>query len=84
MDTSGFVTNSEWELLKAPCKKTETYYDCCPEPYQGNHNCTMHSDLASHMTIQFLYGNSLINVNKWLKIWTFLSHNITFLHQVTL
>jgi len=33
MDLSSFVTNSEWELVKAPCKRNEVFYDCCPEPY---------------------------------------------------
>ncbi|XP_077999771.1 neuronal acetylcholine receptor subunit alpha-10-like [Glandiceps talaboti] len=32
-DLSGYVTNGEWDLLRAPAKRNVIYYNCCPEPY---------------------------------------------------
>ncbi|XP_050425041.1 neuronal acetylcholine receptor subunit alpha-7-like isoform X1 [Adelges cooleyi] len=32
-DTSGFITNGEWDLLGVPGKRNVIYYSCCPEPY---------------------------------------------------
>ena len=33
MDTGGYLTNSNWELLGTEGKRNEIYYACCSEPY---------------------------------------------------
>uniref|UniRef100_A0AAV2KZV9 Neuronal acetylcholine receptor subunit alpha-7-like n=1 Tax=Knipowitschia caucasica TaxID=637954 RepID=A0AAV2KZV9_KNICA len=32
-DTSGYITNGEWDLLEVPGRRSERFYDCCLEPY---------------------------------------------------
>ncbi|XP_013911907.1 PREDICTED: neuronal acetylcholine receptor subunit alpha-7-like, partial [Thamnophis sirtalis] len=32
-DTSGYVSNGEWELVGVPGSENRVYYDCCREPY---------------------------------------------------
>uniref|UniRef100_A0A670YTC5 Cholinergic receptor nicotinic alpha 7 subunit n=1 Tax=Pseudonaja textilis TaxID=8673 RepID=A0A670YTC5_PSETE len=31
--TTGYISNGEWDLVGVPGKRTETFYDCCKEPY---------------------------------------------------
>ncbi|KAG8144865.1 hypothetical protein E2320_013273 [Naja naja] len=30
---SGYISNGEWDLVGVPGKRTESFYDCCKEPY---------------------------------------------------
>nr|XP_056722011.1 CHRNA7-FAM7A fusion protein [Euleptes europaea] len=32
-DISGYISNGEWDLVGVPGKRTESFYDCCKEPY---------------------------------------------------
>eukprot|EP00094_Tigriopus_californicus_P008126 TCALIF_07822-PA protein Name:"Similar to CHRNA7 Neuronal acetylcholine receptor subunit alpha-7 (Gallus gallus)" AED:0.17 eAED:0.18 QI:105/0.4/0.45/1/0.5/0.63/11/2162/492 len=32
-DISSFITNGEWDLIGVPGKRSEVFYECCPEPY---------------------------------------------------
>eukprot|EP00095_Tigriopus_kingsejongensis_P005353 maker-scaffold34_size539781-snap-gene-1.8 protein:Tk05353 transcript:maker-scaffold34_size539781-snap-gene-1.8-mRNA-1 annotation:"nicotinic acetylcholine receptor subunit a6 isoform xii" len=32
-DISSFITNGEWDLIGVPGKRSEIFYECCPEPY---------------------------------------------------
>ncbi|XP_039708028.1 CHRNA7-FAM7A fusion protein-like [Pteropus medius] len=32
-DTSGYITNGEWDLMGVPGKRSENFYECCQEPY---------------------------------------------------
>ena len=34
-DTSSFIVNDDWILVKAPAKLDEIFYACCEEPYQS-------------------------------------------------
>ena len=36
-DVSSYISNNEWDLLKAPAERHEVIYECCPEPYIGEH-----------------------------------------------
>ena len=33
MDISGYVRNSEWDLISAEGRLNTVVYECCPEPY---------------------------------------------------
>jgi len=32
-DLGSYISNTEWDLIGAPAKRHEVYYECCPEPY---------------------------------------------------
>ncbi|XP_064373529.1 neuronal acetylcholine receptor subunit alpha-7 isoform X1 [Dromaius novaehollandiae] len=32
-DISGYISNGEWDLVGVPGKRTESFYECCKEPY---------------------------------------------------
>lgn len=33
MDSSSYVTNSDWDLVGSEFTRNSVHYDCCPEPY---------------------------------------------------
>ncbi|KAH1183629.1 CHRNA7-FAM7A fusion protein isoform X1 [Mauremys mutica] len=32
-DISGYISNGEWDLVGVPGKRSESFYECCKEPY---------------------------------------------------